>query len=395
MVEDNRAEETADRFFAMLGRSVVAFFIIATILELISFAALSVHRRRQRDPFSPQESPTYDGEAWGADFWKEQTAFWSRARSTYFPFTVWSVRKWHGKYINTDENEMGTWRRTFQSMSEGCKKADVHTAWVFGGSTVFGIGTPDWATIPSYLSKKLNADPSSCWEVTNLGVEGYVTNQEAILLMEQLKAGRHPDVAIFYDGVNESLVGGFSPGNPTEHWNFDLIRAKFEAPEASRLTFLKLSYTAQLIQQLRTSESKIRYPTLSNAELTANAQATLENYEANLQIIRMLSREHEFKTYFFWQPVLAFGNKPLAPFEDGLKKARDSELGGRVQRGLTAVYAQAEHVSEAKSNFVFLGHAFDDVRELIYVDEFHLDPRGNEIMADHIANAVQRGSDTR
>lgn len=40
---------------------------------------------------------------------------------------------------------------------------------------------------------------------------------------------------------------------------------------------------------------------------------------------------------------------------------------------------------------VFLGHAFDDEREPIYVDEFHLDPRGNQIMADAIARVVRLG----
>lgn len=83
---------------------------------------------------------------------------------------------------------------------------------MFGGSTVYGIGPPDSATIPSYLSRELNVDPSTCLDVTNLGAEGYVTNQEPILLIQQLKAGRRPDIAVFYDGINDSLVGGFALG---------------------------------------------------------------------------------------------------------------------------------------------------------------------------------------
>jgi hypothetical protein len=39
-----------------------------------------------------------------------------------------------------------------------------------------------------------------------------VTNQEVISLIQPLKAGRKPDIAIFCNGVNESLVGGFSAG---------------------------------------------------------------------------------------------------------------------------------------------------------------------------------------
>ena len=390
-MEHTHSVAAGERFFAMVGRSLAAFIVVAVLLELFSFAALHTYRRFHRDPLIPQQSPAYDNEKWGREFWTEQSTFWSKARSNYLPFTVWSVRKWHGKYINTDDVEMGTWRRTVQAMSDACKKTTARKVWVFGGSTVYGIGTPDWETIPSYLAQELNADPSACWEVTNLGAEGYVTNQEAILLMEQLKAGRRPDVAIFYDGVNESLVGGFSPGVPTEHWNFEAIRAKFENPETSRLSFLKLTYAVQLITQLKQNDTLDQYPTFSNGELAAKAQATLENYESNLRIVRMFAKEYGFKTYFFWQPVLAYGNKPLVPFEEKLKEARGPELGGRVQRGLKAVYEQAERRSEVSGSFVFLGHAFDDVREPMYVDEFHLDPIGNKIMADSIARVVRLG----
>jgi len=89
---------------------------------------------------------------------------------------------------------------------------------------------------------------------------------------------------------------------------------------------------------------------------------------------------------------LAYGAKPLAPFEEDLKEARSKELGGRVHRGLKAVYQQAEARSAASQSFVFLGHAFDKVQELIYVDEFHLDPRGNQIIAQSIAQALRLGS---
>jgi lysophospholipase L1-like esterase len=389
MVEEDRREAAADRFFAVIGRSTAAFLVIAIVLEIFSFAALSVYRRLHMDPLSPQKSPAYDSETWGADFWREQSAFWSRARSNYLPFMVWSVRKWHGKYINTDDSEMGTWRRTIQAMSDDCKRTTVRKLWVFGGSTVYGIGTPDWATIPSFLSQKLNADHAACWEVTNLGSEGYVTNQEVTLLIQQLKAGRRPDIAIFYDGVNESLVGGFSPGDPTEHWTFDAIKARFEKPETGRLSFLKRSYTVQFVQALRQSDGQDHYPTFSDEQVAAKARTTLENYEANVRIARMLAKEYGFKTYFFWQPLLEFGNKPLVPFEEKLKEARRTELGGRVQRGVMAVYNEAERQSRISQDYLFLGHALDDVKDLIYVDEFHLDPRGNHIMADRIAETLR------
>ena len=383
---------SAERLFAILGRSVATLMVVAILGELCSFALLLAYGKFHRDPLVPQKSPAYDDEKWGREFWAEQSAFWTQARSNYLPFMVWGVRKWHGKFINTDDTEMGTWRRTVQAESAVCGNMAGRKVWVFGGSTVYGIGTPDWATIPSYLSRELNTNPSACVEVTNLGVEGYVTNQEVILLSQQLKAGRKPDIAIFYDGINESLVGGFSPGIPTAHWNFDMIKNRVEMGPDSKLVLLNSSHLFQLIKLLLENHSQKGLPTFSDAELTAKAQATLENYETNLRFVHLLASAYGFKTYFFWQPALAYGDKPLAPFERELKEARSKELGGRVHRGLNAVYQEAETRSSASESFVFLGHVFDKVQELIYVDEFHLDPRGNQIIARAIAQALRLDS---
>ena len=40
----------------------------------------------------------------------------------------------------------------------------------------------------------------------------------------------------------------------------------------------------------------------------------------------------------------------------------------------------------------FSAMRLNKVQELIYVDEFHLDPRGNQVIAQAIAQAVRLGS---
>jgi len=387
-VERTRRTIAGERLLAMFGCWVAVFGIVLLLVELFSFAFLSAYRRFHSDPLGPEKSPAYNSEEWGREFWVEQTSFWAKARASYLPFMIWGVRKWHGKYINTDDTEMGTWRRTIPPISEGCAKTRVRKIWVFGDSTVYGVGAPDWATMPSYLSRELNRDPSACIEVTNLGAEGYVTNQEAILLMQQLKAGRQPDIAVFYDGVNESLVGGFSPGDPTEHSEFETIKAKLESRAATRLGCLNLLYSAQAVKLLTEIFGPEDQTTISDAALAVRAQATLQNYEANLKLVQMLAREYGFRAYFFWQPVLAYGDKPLVPFERNLRDLHHDGIGERVRRGLTAVYERAESRSAASGNFVFLGHVFDTVTVPIYVDGFHLDSRGNEIIAHTISQTL-------
>jgi lysophospholipase L1-like esterase len=148
-----------------------------------------------------------------------------------------------GRDTAARQTSNGVWRRTINSTGPGCEKLEL---WMFGGSTLYGTGVPDWATLPSFLSRDLNSAQLGCVVVTNFGVEGYVTNQEVMLLMEQLKIGRHPNIVIFYDGVNDSYAGAVEPGIPRAHVSLSIIKALVEGTLAGRLDFLRNSYALQL-----------------------------------------------------------------------------------------------------------------------------------------------------
>ena len=93
---------------------------------------------------------------------------------------------------------MGNLRRTANPLSPACNQAPRKVIWMFGGSTIFGFGVPDAETVPSHLSRELNSSGPACFVILNAGVEGYVTNQELLLLLEALKTGQRPDMVIFY-----------------------------------------------------------------------------------------------------------------------------------------------------------------------------------------------------
>jgi lysophospholipase L1-like esterase len=264
--------------------------------------------------------------------------------------------------------------------------------WMFGGSTLFGMGVPDMETIPSHVSHELNAGGRGCFEVVNLGMEGYLTDQELILLVEALKSGQRPDMVVFYDGVNEAYAAAAPgiPGRPTPHLEFESIKARMEGSVSSALDFLRNSNAVQLaraiVGRLRRSESSIP----ASAEETARAAATLDNYQANVRVLRNLAQAFNFKVLFFWQPTLASGNKPLTPFEEQFR----SELQGSPQANslamLKAVNEEAERRSLQGGDFIFLGRIFDSVQEPVYIDHLmHLGPRGNQIVAQAIARAIE------
>lgn len=376
-------------FFSHLGYLIFSLFLAAASLELgsaiVRVAYHRIHPGKTDDLSSA--SPAYGGYSWAPEYWKEEHLRWSANKKlNYVPFLVWGERPWHSKYINVDENEAGNMRRT---MNPTCGQPQRTVIWMFGGSTLFGMGVPDEATIPSYLSQELNSNSPTCFAISNFGVEAYLTNQELILLVEQLKKGRRPDLVIFYDGVNDSDAA-VSPGIPDAHLEFGSTKSRVEGAVSSKLDFLRNSNSLKLAGALAARLRHSELAALPSPEVSARASAALGNYEANINVTRMLGQAYKFKVYAFWQPSLAFGNKPLVPFERQLWDLGPNTSLATRHTILAAVNAEAARRSAQTGGFVFLGHVFDSVKEPIYIDDrMHVGPLGNEIVADAMVKWIK------
>jgi lysophospholipase L1-like esterase len=306
------AESTSQQLFAFVGATVVGTLVVLAALELVMFAAWSFARWLHPETLRAQMSPAYAGATWVPDFFREQSL---RLASpyTYVPFRVMGVTQWHGKYFNNDEHPAGVWRRTVNPEGSECQQHANTSVWVFGGSTIYGTGVPDWATLPSYLSRNLNRDGRACVVVTNFGDESYVTTQELILLIEQLKRGGRPDIVIFYDGFNDALIGMAAPDPWSTHYGLDIIKARAEGCFRGRFDFVHRLYTVRVVDAARQLFRRRGEP-LNAEELRAKAVAVVDNYEANQNIAGALGQAYHFRFYGFWQPMLFYGHKPLVSF---------------------------------------------------------------------------------
>lgn len=383
------ALQTLRQFFLFISYTVFLIVVLAVLLEFVSWVIWSVHPiTRQAELENQGASPVYTGADWSQEFWKEEAAR-RKEPTVYVPFRIWGVTNWHSKYINNDQGVGGVWRRTVNPVN--CDAVHRRTLWTFGGSTMYGTAVPDWATIPSYLSRDLNAASGGCVVVSNFGVEGYVTDQELILLAEELKLGGHPDIVVFYDGVNDSSLAWAPSGSPTAHFLFRTIKTRVEGSLSGRLDFLQKSYAVRLATEGLARLRRAQSFTTDIAKAQPNVTTTLDNYEANLRLVHALAEEYKFKPYCFWQPVLIYGHKSLVPFEQQMATRDASGTSAESAWFLTManVYREAESRSARSGTFVFLGGLFDSTKEPIYVDEAHLGPRGNELAAQAIANYVQ------
>ena len=375
-------------FFALLGYTIFSLIIAVLLLEFGSFVVWSAYHwvRPNLQENVADTSPAYSGYPWATEFWKEERSRWKSQHGSYEPFLIWGVAPWNGKYINTDTSPTGTWRRTINPSNSACEKQSIEV-WMFGGSTLYGTGVPDWATIPSYLSRDLNSTAPGCIVVRNFGAEGYVTNQEVILLMEQLKAGGRPGTVIFYDGVNDSYAGAISPGVSNAHLSLSNIKARVEGTLAGRLDFLRSSYTLRLAGAAVNSFRLSSAAKAAAEEAESKAAVTLDNYEVNLHMLEILGKAYGFRVFCFWQPALVYGHKSLYPFEMTIADSRSARNYFNV---LTKVYQEAERRAARDDAFVFLGGVFDSVNEPVYIDKWmHLAPLGNELVARSVADYVE------
>ncbi len=389
MGEDNYGR--FERVFAFIGYTIVSVILAALVIELGAHGiwALQHGARPSSQEKLGSTSPAYASYPWAAKFWKEEQARRKPGRGGYVPFLVWGVSPWKGEFVNNDLTDLGTVRRTVQPARSDCVQQSTKTVWMFGGSTLYGSGVPDWATLPSYLATALNSG-GPCFTIVNFGVEGYNTNQEVILLSELLKRGHHPDIAIFYDGFNDSYVGAFAPGNPDDHWEFTAIESRVDGKLTGKLDFLRNSYALRLAREMVKGRAPSGDALAKSGVLDSRAVATVNTYQQNIEFARKLAATYGFSLYAFWQPALATQH-PTVPYEQELVNLDANSPEGSAFPAIATVYGVARDRAARDGDFIYLGDIFDQVTEPLYLDRWnHLGPRGNELAAAAVAEHIQR-----
>ena len=175
-------------------------FLYLLLLE----AALSLvydvaDRIRASSPVSPDgraRSDVYAGVSWADEYLKELEEC---SVTRWTSYVYWRRQPYQGRHINVDADGV---RRTWTCPEDGSGTGEPLRIFTFGGSAMWGVGARDDFTIPSFLARKLQEKGIRC-QVTNFGESGYVSTQEVIALLQQLRDGNIPDLVIFYDGVND------------------------------------------------------------------------------------------------------------------------------------------------------------------------------------------------
>lgn len=327
-----------------------------------------------------EQSPVYEGFDWKTQHFRDFVGLRLDRRMLYEPFILWRLDACAYDTIHIDSlGRRKSWG------PESLVKGGPDIA-VFGGSTVFGTGVTDNWTLPYLLGRHLEASLPSV-RTQNYGCTAYNSNQDLLVFLREVKAGRRPDLAIFYQGVNEVYGGMFSPAVPEWHLNLLAMKQRFELRDgggdvdwADLCRVFTLDPRSQRIVEVD----------FDSVSLERRAQGSLENYLANIKIIRAVAEHHGIETLFFWQPCLLHAKPHTHDFEARLISNPDyitfnEKRGEFMRQCVTACYRLAQNMLPT-NDIVYLGDAFASYEEPLYIDWCHLGPKGTDMIARLVAS---------
>jgi hypothetical protein len=314
---------------------------------------------------------------WGAQYLRDTQRY--QWKSTFKPFVEFRPLPWRSETINITEDCL---RVTPHNDPAG---PDTLAIYAFGGSTMLGVGAPDWGTIPAYLSLECK-NRGLRHEVVNYASCWWTSSQSLAQLIVLLREEKRPKCVVFYDGINEVNVvsfGGDVGGiSPEAQWA--LNRGFENKPRLMEGLLAHSTFLRYLLNKVRPARSvKGLGPfAMSEAEMDKGAEDIVHAYENNARAVVALGREYGFTPFLFFQPAPMIARKPTVENDVRVTDPRRHAREGEVQL-FSKVYAliRASETLRNCPGFFNLEDVFASEQRPVYCDSEHLLPEGNEVIA--------------
>ena len=290
----------------------------------------------------------------------------------------------------------------------------------FGGSTIMGTGCRLPAfTIPSLVEQILSLKYQIDSVCINRGILG-MTSQDSFNMLVADELRTPPDLVVFYTGwncvfnqsavlallddVSRTIFSNTYLGMSTRHIEHGMhLGQQFNGVASFKRTIWlsinrSLSNIAALFQtkKYRTIFNHIlRFDpnvnhsfvpeiieSITHGDTQKIAKDCAQDYLRLVKLAHACCEAENVRFLNFIQPCLSWGNKTLTPGEQQFVN-NNPPMGG-VQK---AFYDQVIAKTTQKY-FHDLGHVFDSTPQQVYIDTGHLNPYGNFIVAEKIADHI-------
>lgn len=281
------------------------------------------------------------------------------ASYAYSPWVQFSSPVINGRFVKTN----GLRRSNGTSSDWATRMPDKNhfDIYFFGGSTMFGFAAPDNDSIPANFEK---ISPKE-WNVRtyNFGVPYYFSRQETMLFEYLIRRGEKPKVAVFLDGINDSLLAKAAYNR--EPFLTPLLRRRMDIP----LDITSGILNTNIFRSLHTiglapSISSLTHTYFSppeNVPIELVADQIINNYLENIKFTKKLCLQYDIQCYFFWQPTSMFNYHNL---DDKVSAQEASPL-------LKIIYNRMSSIKNTPPEFINLSNMLNNFKEQPFVDEFH------------------------
>ena len=370
---------TRRNFLYTLITVLIALISVELGLHAIDWVSSRFHKSPEKLPFRG----LYQGQEWAAALARE-----SDGRGQVFQqYLIWISKAQKGQFVNLDRD---TGRKTWNPPNLQAPEA---TVFAFGGSASWGYGARDDYTLPSQLSRLLNAK-SPRFRVFNFGEPGYTFTQGVFSLITKLRDGARPTYVIFYDGFND-VYGAYQSGKPGTLHNIAQLKEKLESkPRQIYWQAVKgwwqeniFLYNKIFSRFLQPSGKRFREvgAGFSDEELKNLAAGLTQYYGQSLELLDQLAQAYGFKYACFWQPAL-FTEAQILPQETRADVRLEDKNFARLYQ-FTNQYL-AEH--PPPQHFYNLTDVLSGRTQPCYLDLMHLTEEGYGLVAERMEKILRK-----
>lgn len=368
------------RLVFILVSSLFLFIIVEVLLSLyyyhqygnsklatVEFLRSVRNRFRPKlTPYSPQNQKLVRPDSSEAfnDLVTKETALSNQYE--YSAFLDFKNIDYKGTWMNIEKGV----RKSIPDSYINPSSTDTLLVYFFGGSTTFGFNVADFETIPSlfvdaYKAKYPNAKSI---KVVNWGCPNYYSYQELMLFSKLLADGHKPDIAIFFDGLNDFWFGKMNYSSES-FYSFYFRKSYFAArpPSTSDKWF------TDSLQNLFKTPAGVSEKDFSDRLIT--------NYFNNIEGAKRMSRVADTKVYFFCQPT---------PFYKYPNQMKDPMVFKDTNTRFNYIYPIIEKRADSIENFSFLGGMLQNEPLYPFVDGFHYAPHIHRKIAEAMLAKVEK-----
>lgn len=301
---------------------------------------------------------------------------WRYAQTQFIwhPFCYWRSAPRRGSYINVD----GAGLRSTPTPRTEPLPAAAERIFFFGGSTMWGAGVRDEATIATQCLAALR-DQGNDVEIINYGQIGYVSTQSMIALLQALQRGDIPTAVVFYDGYNDVMsaatngIAGIGYNEARRVAEFNLMTKPFGLAKSA----VRATRTVGLLLGAWQRRPARQHP----QNMIELSEAIVSNYLANLRSVTALGKEFGFTPLFYWQPTI-FRKASLTHFEASQRsKIADFEQLFDIVEGRLRAIART-----GQAGPTMLTNILQEQAAPLFLDWAHLSEAGNGLIAERIGS---------